>query len=562
VLSFRNKTAEERDISLVFLWEDGYQPMSGRYKTHGIPIDLALIGPPSLPPHRTERVAQPLQRLSSHRIRWSAGIVGVVGALPFIRDHPGKIAPPVLRHRDPAHLLVDRSDNAIDRFGWWGVTYLWDHTGESPLPFALEESLYQLVFIGEVVIDRPNGKPNPPSHLTNREVGRFVEDHSLELVYDALARVGDNFRHLTIFMNNIHNSQAPPLAPPPCDRARSGVPCTHRKRTMYTFGPVPSRRLGQSVGVNNIPPKYCTYACVYCQLGDPQHVSTTRRTFYQPADILAELKETLVAHSDSIDYITVVPDGEPTLDSAIEPLLAGAREEIDRHNQRLPHRPVRLALITNGSLLTHDDVVRGAMLTDWVSVKIDAPDETLWRRIDRPARDLDFTAIRSAITAFRPRYRGIFATETMLVDGLNTDVETLTALATQVNEIAPDVAYLSVPTRPPAESWAVAPEDATILEAYRIFRDAGVPAELNIGHESGDFAVAGDLASGILSIAAVHPIRRDDLQRLVEREEGTWRVVEGLLSAGRLLERTYRNETFYVTRLSHRSGQNGGLPTE
>lgn len=240
------------------------------------------------------------------------------------------------------------------------------------------------------------------------------------------------------------------------------------------------------------------------------------------------------------------------MDTAIEPLLAGVREAIDRYNQNVPQRPGGLALITNGSLLTEADVVRGAIFTDWISIKVDAPDAALWRRIDRPARDLDFHAIQTAIAAFRPRYDGVFATETMLIDGLNTDVDTLHSLATQIGEIAPDVAHLSVPTRPPAEAWVVAPDDATVFNAYRIFRDAGVPAELNIGHETGDFAVAGDLASGILSFAAVHPIRRDDLERLVEREHGTWRTVENLLDTGCLLEREYRDETFYVTRLSHR----------
>lgn len=320
----------------------------------------------------------------------------------------------------------------------------------------------------------------------------------------------------------------------------------------YTFGPVPSRRLGRSVGVNNIPPKYCTYACVYCQLGDPQHVTVTRRSFYNPEEIVAEVESNLEA--SPVDYVTIVPDGEPTLDVRIGTLIADLRSTLDRYNatRRGDAEPVRLAVITNGSLLFHDDVADALLPADWVSVKIDADDEPLWRTIDRPARALEFTTVLEGIKRFRRRFTGIAATETMLVDTLNTSEARAAGIAEIIADLDPNVAYISIPTRPPAESWVNAPEEETVLTVYRTFRDAGIPAELNIAHEEGEFVAGETISESILAITAVHPIREDDLRAMVARGDHPWSVVEQLVERDELIRRTYRGETFYVKRLKKR----------
>jgi len=353
----------------------------------------------------------------------------------------------------------------------------------------------------------------------------------------------------------------------------------------YTFGPVPSRRLGRSLGVNNIPPKYCTYACVYCQLGDPQHVTVERRSFYDPGTIVAEtvsaLERSRGSDREGIDYVTIVPDGEPTLDARFGDLVAGLRREIDRFNggtgdqgagagtvgaggrdersgsgtapvpgKEIP--PVRLAVITNGSLITEPDVWEALHLADWVSLKVDAPDEQLWRKIDRPARALAFEPLIERFTAFAGEFSGTCATETMLVDTLNTVGEVPDQLARRIAAIAPDLAYLSIPTRPPAEAWAMPPDEATVTAIYRTFSDAGIPVELNVTHEEGEFIAAGEVGESILAITSVHPIREDDLRRTLEARGADWHVVEELLESETLLRQRYRNENYYIARLKPR----------
>jgi wyosine [tRNA(Phe)-imidazoG37] synthetase (radical SAM superfamily) len=313
----------------------------------------------------------------------------------------------------------------------------------------------------------------------------------------------------------------------------------------YTFGPVPSRRLGRSLGINNIPPKFCSYACVYCQLGAPQKVTADPREFYDTVAISTEVLKVLgesAAGQNTIDYVTVVPDGEPTLDSNLGRLLQQIGQE-----SGIPR-----AVITNGSLLFHPDVAQAVGQAEWVSVKIDAAGEQTWRRIDRPVRSLNFETVLDGIRSFRKSYNGFFATETMLVDGLNTSAEEVSGLIRIISGLEPDVAYLSVPTRPPAESWVTPPDEATILEIYAAFTDAGIPTELNVTHEEGDFVADSDIENSILSITAVHPVRRDDMERLLASKGHSWSVIENLLASGSLLQKEYRGQTFFVRQLRRR----------
>jgi len=317
---------------------------------------------------------------------------------------------------------------------------------------------------------------------------------------------------------------------------------------LFTFGPVPSRRLGRSLGVNNIPPKHCTYACVYCQLGDPQRVATRRQVFHAPEDIVASVRERLSeidrAGEAPPDFVTIVPDGEPTLDLGLASLIAGLREVVSVED-RLPKTPgspgsPQIAVITNGSLLPDGEVRRALASADWVSVKLDAADEATWRAIDRPARDLHFGQILSGIAEFAETFEGTLAMETMLVAGLNDNDRQLAALAERVAGSGPDIAYLS---------WVAPPSEERILAAYRIFADAGITVELNTGFEAGDFSAGSDVAAGILAIGAVHPLEHHALLELLARAGASWSVVAELLDDGRLLEKDYRGRHFYVTRL-------------
>ncbi len=309
---------------------------------------------------------------------------------------------------------------------------------------------------------------------------------------------------------------------------------------MLVYGPVPSRRLGRSLGLNNIPYKYCSYSCIYCQVGRTTKMRVEPSVFYQPGSLVSETKariEKVGIEGRRIDYISFVPDGEPTLDQNLENLISVLKKEL----------AIPIAVITNGSLLWRDEVAQAASLADWVSVKVDSVVEPVWRRINRPDRRLELPKLLEGIRSFARSYGGGLVTETMLVENVNTDPEDLAELADFLSELSPKKAYLSVASRPPAEARVRIPTKGSIRRAREILADAGLTVEGLTAYEGDQFDVTADAEQDILSIAAVHPLRRDTLQRLLESAGADWKIVEKLLIEGRLVEKKHNQKTYYRT---------------
>lgn len=308
---------------------------------------------------------------------------------------------------------------------------------------------------------------------------------------------------------------------------------------MIAFGPVPSRRLGMSLGVNNIPPKICTYSCIYCQLGRTLRLSVERRCFYPPDRVVEEVERKISEARDvRIDYITFVPDGEPTLDLNIG-------REID-----LLGALGKVAVISNASLLWSTDVREDLMSADLVSIKIDAADEDMWKRINRPHRSLKLTEILNGIREFAADYSGDLITESMLIRDLNDGDDSLRSIAEFLSEVEPKAAFISAPIRPPAESWVLPPLEDRLNTAYQMLSEHLDHVELLVSHEEGAFVSSGDIRSDILSITAVHPMREVALRSLLDRRGEDWTLVGSLLKCGDLAEAIYRGERFYIRRIS------------
>lgn len=307
------------------------------------------------------------------------------------------------------------------------------------------------------------------------------------------------------------------------------------------FGPVPSRRLGRSLGINNIPPKECTYACVYCQLGNTIRLEVERRKFYSTEDLVTAVEkqlESLDYKSNKIDYLTIVPDGEPTLD-----LL------LSENIKALKKFGIKIAVITNSSLLGDVEVRNGLLETDWVSVKVDTVNEDTWHKIDRPHGKLKLTQILEGIQLFSKEYKNYFVTETMLVKGFNDSIEELKSISKFISGLNPNMAYIAIPTRPPAEEFVVSSDEERINDAYQIFNSAGINTELIIGYEGNEFSVTGNLAEDILNITAVHPMRKDAVDELVQKDNGSWRDVEYLVDSGKLIKSEFEGNIFYLRNL-------------
>ncbi len=309
---------------------------------------------------------------------------------------------------------------------------------------------------------------------------------------------------------------------------------------MLVYGPVPSRRLGRSLGVNTIPSKWCTLACVYCQVGRTDHLTATRRCFHDPDAIVAAVARRLqevTAAGEVVDHVSIVPDGEPTLDRNLGETIAGLREL---------GRPV--AVISNGSLIDHAGVRRDLARADWVSLKVDAAGERTWRRLNRPHGRLDLAAIGDGMRAFAAEFGGTLATETMLVAGHNDTAAEAEGVAAFLADLDPDVAYVSVPTRPPARPDVHAAPSAAVVAAHEILARRLRRVELLLGYEGDAFSATGDAAANLVAITAVHPMREEAAADLLGRAGAPWSVVEQLLAAGTLATVEHAGHRYLVHR--------------
>jgi wyosine [tRNA(Phe)-imidazoG37] synthetase (radical SAM superfamily) len=313
---------------------------------------------------------------------------------------------------------------------------------------------------------------------------------------------------------------------------------------MIAFGPVPSRRLGRSLGINHLPTKACTYACAYCQAGRTTQLRARRSRYAEVEaviDAVGSKVESALACGERVDWLTFVPDGEPTLESNLGAMIRGLRP-----------LGIPIAVFTNGSLLEREDVRADLSLADWVSVKVDVVEEGPWWMINGPHRRLRLRQVLDGMRDFASEYDGVLATETMLLASLNDGEATLRATASFVSELGPSKAYIAVPTRPPAERWVRPASEAVLTRAYEVFRGLQGQVDLLVEYEGDSFAVTGGVREELLAIVAVHPLRKQAVERLLERAGADWAVVAPMIENGELVETAYGGQRYLMrpTRIS------------
>jgi len=207
----------------------------------------------------------------------------------------------------------------------------------------------------------------------------------------------------------------------------------------YVYGPVLSRRLGRSLGVDTVPLKTCNYSCVYCELGKTTARINERRSFFPKKDILNDITRALNSGIE-IDHITFAGDGEPTLCRDLGWLIEKIKEITD----------IPVAVITNGSLLSGEDVREDLMNADIVIPSLDAADVETFKRINRPCRELEVNEIIDGLVEFSKSYKGTLYVEVMLVKNFNDNVEALQKISEAIERINPDGVYVLTPVRPTA----------------------------------------------------------------------------------------------------------------
>ena len=267
-------------------------------------------------------------------------------------------------------------------------------------------------------------------------------------------------------------------------------------------------------------------------------------SFYKTTRIAGQARTKLERareKGEPVDFVTFVPDGEPTLDTDLGEEIEGIKT-----------LGVKVAVITNGSLLWHADVRQNLLKADWVSLKVDAVSEEIWRRTNRPHKSLKLEAILQGMLEFAQEFEGQLTTETMLIKDINDDLDEIKRVAEFISVLKPARAYVAVPTRPPAERVEPASEQP-VNAAYHIFTERlGSVVEYLIGYEGNAFACTGNAQEHLLSIPAVHPMREDAMAEFLRNAGTGWETVQNLIEDHSLVELEYQGKKFYMRKLPGR----------
>jgi wyosine [tRNA(Phe)-imidazoG37] synthetase (radical SAM superfamily) len=304
----------------------------------------------------------------------------------------------------------------------------------------------------------------------------------------------------------------------------------------YVYGPVLSRRLGFSLGVDILPYKTCSFDCVYCQLGRTPKKTYRRGNFFSDEDILSQIKK-VIAAGRKLDYITFSGSGEPTLNTEIGKLI--------RQIKKTTSIPV--AVLTNSSLLPQKSVRQALLAADLVVPSLDAATADAFRKVNRPHPSLRLKKIIEGLEKFRQEFKGKIWLEIMLVKGINDSPSDIKALKKAIVRIKPDKVQLNTVVRPPAEKW-VRPVSKKELEDIK--NKLGGRAEVVVDFkEKAQTRSADDSEEAILSIGRRRPVTRKDLVEVLGQDEKEiLKSLNSLLAKGKIKREPYKKTFYYKSR--------------
>ncbi len=304
----------------------------------------------------------------------------------------------------------------------------------------------------------------------------------------------------------------------------------------YVFGPVPSRRLGLSLGVDLVPAKTCSYDCLYCQVGRTTSSTLEPGDFCPVSDVIAELAQTLEGVTP--DVITLSGSGEPTLHSGIGRIIDRIKEITSR----------RVALLTNGSLLWREEVRERVSGAHVIMPTLSSVFEETFRAIHRPHPDLRLQKVIGGIKALRESYRGELFLEVMFLAGINDSEKEVEGLHRVIQEISPDRVQLNTVVRPPADEKALTLDRERLEEIKSFF---GEVAEIIVGAPPKERAVKGaPSADLILEMAKRRPVRIQDVaDALKEPVREVEALMKGMLIKGVLSKQEHGGDVYYTRRI-------------
>jgi wyosine [tRNA(Phe)-imidazoG37] synthetase (radical SAM superfamily) len=270
----------------------------------------------------------------------------------------------------------------------------------------------------------------------------------------------------------------------------------------YIFGPVPSRRLGISLGVDLVPYKTCTFNCIYCQLERTTNQTLKRKEYIKAEEVLKELRQFFKSPNSELrtpNYITLSGSGEPTLNGKIGEIISGIKKMTS----------IPIVVLTNGSLLYRKEVRDSLKKADLVIPSLDAASAKIFKRINRPVKTLKVEKIIKGLIDFKKEYRGKIWLEVMLVKGINDRKEEIEKLKRAIAKIEPDRIQLNTVARPPCEKFAKALSKG---ELEKIKNLLGPPTEVIVDFERRALPEKmKDLKKGIMTMLKRRPATLKDL---------------------------------------------------
>ena len=309
------------------------------------------------------------------------------------------------------------------------------------------------------------------------------------------------------------------------------------KKYRYLYGPVPSRRLGRSLGIDLVPHKICTYDCIYCQIGKTTERTLTRQEYIPVHEILEEVKRFLEEETSSIEYLSLSGSGEPTLHSKIDSVI-GAIKTITF---------IPIAVITNGSLLYEKEVRESLLQADVILPSLDAASGEIFEKINRPHAGISVDKVIEGMVKFRKVFKGQIWLEILFCKGINDRQSELILMKEAVGRIQPDLIHLNTVVRPPFEKWAV-PLNQREMEAMRAF--FGEKASIISEFDRHPPAVTDrDIKEEILEILKRRPLSLTDLSKgMGVRENEVEKYIQPLVSEGKIQPRLFGDSIYYELR--------------
>jgi wyosine [tRNA(Phe)-imidazoG37] synthetase (radical SAM superfamily) len=302
----------------------------------------------------------------------------------------------------------------------------------------------------------------------------------------------------------------------------------------HLYGPVPSRRLGRSLGIDLVPHKICTYDCIYCQIGNTTEKTLVRKEYVPVREILEEVGRFLKEETSPIDHLSLAGSGEPTLHSKIRSIIEGLK--------KITLIPV--AVITNGFLLWKPEVREDLLQADIVLPSLDAVSQRVFVRINRPRPGFSIEKVIEGMVKFRKIYKGQIWLEILFCEGVNDGKEELMRMKKAINRIQPDLIHLNTVVRPPSEKWAT-PLDQKEMEKIRGFfgEKASIISEFD-RHPS--FLSERDIKEEILKILKRRPLSRSDLSRGMGIPQNELdQYIKRLTQEGKIRARIFGDSVYY-----------------